>query len=772
MGKSALTWTWFNDLAPRQMQPLVGRLWWSFYESDATFENFVVRALAYVARRPREEVQSLPAPEREERLLAILDREPFLVVLDGLERLLVAYARFDAARLADDDLDERTANAVAGAWAQPRGTMPSTGQHRLRRTADARVGSFLRKLASVRSARILISTRLYPADLQTVTGAPAVGCSARILRGLGDDDALSLWRAFGVGGSPEVLLPLFQSCENYPLLIRALAGEVARYRRAPGDFDRWRRDHPEFEPSRLPLVQIKSHVLSFALHGMDEATRAALNTVAAFRMPASYDTLAALLVGTERPFADEVALDVALAELEDRGLLGWDRRANRYDLHPIVRSVAWDGLDADAKRGLYGNLQRHFDVLPATARDDVACIEDLSPAVELYNALVGLGRQQDAWDLFWDRLFSPMQFRLSCTRQLIEFLEMLRSGEPGHVPKLDSRSTAQWLRALAEARHRGGQPGLATPLYRECIERSRGFGDIVHNEYMLADALLLAGALREAEGITRTVLHEIQSSVGAREVPARRRSWGNINWTAALYYCRLGQVLTARGDSGPADAALRRALEIFVACGAGYREGGVRALLAQRALGMGQFAAAGAEADRAWDLAHQKQYERDFVRASRLQGAAALGLDNRGRADERLGHAIVRARAIGCAEEELPALIALAELRRRRQGDLDAARELLEDAWEPAERGPYPLFHADALNVLARVERDAGRRDAAIAAASAAYRQAWCDGPPFAYHWGLEVARMHLANLGAPEPGDLPRFDEAAHAPMSIVAID
>jgi hypothetical protein len=97
----------------------------------------------------------------------------------------------------------------------------------------------------------------------------------------------------------------------------------------------------------------------------------------------------------------------------------------------------------------------------------------------------------------------------------------------------------------------------------------------------------------------------------------------------------------------------------------------------------------------------------------------------------------------------------LAELRRR-QGDLEAARELLEDAREPAERGPYPLFHADALNALARVERDAGRRDAAIAAATAAYRQAWCDGPPFAYHRALEMARMHLADLGAPEPGDMP----------------
>ena len=100
MGKSALTWKWFNDIAPQEMKPLAGRMWWSFYESDATFENFVIRALAYVTGRAREDVEKNTKPgEREEQLLAALDRAPFLLVLDGLERILIAYARMDAARL-------------------------------------------------------------------------------------------------------------------------------------------------------------------------------------------------------------------------------------------------------------------------------------------------------------------------------------------------------------------------------------------------------------------------------------------------------------------------------------------------------------------------------------------------------------------------------------------------------------------------------------------------------------------------------------------------
>jgi tetratricopeptide (TPR) repeat protein len=141
------------------------------------------------------------------------------------------------------------------------------------------------------------------------------------------------------------------------------------------------------------------------------------------------------------------------------------------------------------------------------------------------------------------------------------------------------------------------------------------------------------------------------------------------------------------------------------------------------------------------------------------------------RADERLHHALTRARAVNFVEEELPTLIALAELRRR-QGDSEAARELLDAVWESAERGPYPLLHADALNVLAQIERDAGNTSAAIEAATQAYRKAWCDGPPFAYHWGLEAARAHLNALGAPEPSDLPPYDESKYEPMPEVEID
>lgn len=762
MGKSALTWHWFDKIAPQEMKPLAGQMWWSFYESDATFENFVTRALAYVTRQPLAEVEQIPAPDREAQLLAALDREPFLIVLDGLERLLIAYARMDAAHLSDDDYDRQTANYVANAYGLPASAAQSfTGEHRLRKTADPRAGAFLRKLTIVRAARVLVSTRLYPADLQTVTGETLGTCFAVFLHGLAEDDALELWRAFGAKGSRDQLLPVFRSVENHPLLIQSLAGEVARFRRAPGDFDAWRQAHPDFNPFRdIPLVQVKSHVLEFALRGLDERARQALYVLVAFRMPASYDTLTALLIGEAKPCADEQKLDALLAELEDRGLVGWDKRANRYDLHPIVRGVVWSGLGDDGRRGVYTNLHAHFDALPVIDEDRVHHLEDLTPAIELYNTLIGLERFDDAANFFYERLQNPVLYRLSASRQQVDLLESLFPDGVNQSPRLrDPNGQAYTLAVLATGYVTSGQPGRAAPLLRRANTID---SEMKHDDGLsiglcnLSYALRLSGALCEAESDARRAL-----------VITRARE-NRFQEAVSLYW--LGLAMAAQGSVDESAAALQRALRMFVAQSHNQFEGVVNAHLAQRALWFGAWAEAHVCADRAWELAHVRHYEADFIRATRVQGAAALGLGYLAVADERLHHALTRARQVSRAEEELPALIALAELRRR-EGKPRETHELLDDLWDGAERGPYPLFHADAFNVLTQIERDAGNLDKAIEAATKAYRLAWCDGPPFAYHWGLVAAKKHLQELGVSEP-EIQPFDESKFEPMPEVEID
>lgn len=769
MGKSALTWTWFNDIAPQEMTPLAGRMWWSFYESDATFENFVTRALAHVSRRPLDEVKKVPSTEQEDQLRDILDREPFLLVLDGLERILTAYARLDAAYLRDEDaLDEETADRVAGVLGLPVSAGQSfVGKHRLRMTADPRAGRFLRELARVRASRILASSRLYPADLQAPGGSPTPGCFALFLTGPTDHDALELWRMYGAKGSRDVMLPVFQTFDKHPLLIQLLAREVAEFRDQPGDFDAWKAANPDFNPFGIPLVQVQSHVLVHAFRDLSTAEFRTLHVIAGFRMPASMDALKALLIHTgadanskNEAFLTVGELDTALTRLEDRGLLGWDRRANRYDLHPIVRGVVWSALSKETRIALYESLRSHFEVMPTKKNYvEVEGLEDLTPAIELYHTLIGLKLYDEALNVFVARLDEAMLYRLSASQVRRQLLEGLFPDGP-EAPPLLNQSYAQGftLNALAQAYQFSGLPHQAVSLF-QLARNTIGNSDEGNCSVVLCNlsaALHLVGQVKMAETSARAAL------VITHDLSDRRQEAISLEW--------IGLVLVSRGALTEAKIAFRRCLLISQKTNRPQSEGLHLSYLAQVALAENTPLLAQQLADRAWELAGILRLERDFIRAARLQGTAALYLRDYRRAGERLHHTLLRARSVSLVEQELPTLVALAELHRR-QAQTTEARVMLDDVWESAEHGPYPLFHADALNVLAQIERDAGNTDAAVEAATKAYRLAWCDGPPFAYHWGLEQAKGHLAALGAPEP-ELPPFDESQHEPMPEVEIN
>jgi tetratricopeptide (TPR) repeat protein len=535
---------------------------------------------------------------------------------------------------------------------------------------------------------------------------------------------------------------------------------VAHDRRTPGNFDSWRKTHPDFNPFRLPLVQVKSHVLEYALRGLDETALKVLHTISAFRMPAAYDTLVALLVGEGKPCPSENALIAILADLEDRGLLGWDRRANRYDLHPLVRGVTWSGVGDQARQGIYTTLSAHFESLPMIERDhyqEVNSLEELTAAIELYNTLIGLGLYDEAVDLFYNRLEYAMLYRLSAYRQSTELLEMLFLDGIDQLPRVSYPRTQSYvLNELALST--SDQPGWATGLYRRCIDIDEKEGDQKNVGITLgnlSDVLRLSGALHESEAVAR------QGLLLARQLSDQNEE--------AYCLCYLGLVLAARGKKLGSAKALDRSLAL-ASQGNTYPSYHAYDDQAMRAVWFGEYADAQALANQAMTYTQERRYEEGMIRAAWLQGEAALGLGDVSTAEERLHHALTRARTVNLVEEELLALVGLAELRRR-QGDLKAARELLDDAWEPAERGPFRLFHTDAYNVLAQIERDAGDHEAASKAATAAYRLAWCDGPPFAYQRGLLAAKAHLAALGVPEPAMLP-FDESRYEPMPQVEIE
>ncbi len=761
MGKSALTWKWFNDIAPEKMPDLAGRLWWSFYESDAHFENFLNRALCYVGELGEDDVRNLPWQDRENLLLQHLNEKPYLLVLDGLERILLAYNRMDASSLADDEYDEQTANHVAG----PAGLSASvaqsfTGQHRLRQTTDPRVGHFFRKLAQVQNSRVLVSTRLYPLALQLPNTEPSPACFAHFLTGLSEDDAVVLWRALGVSGSRQELVGLFRCFENHPLLVQALAGEVARHKRSPGDFVSWRNNNPRFDPTSLPAAQVKSHILQYALAGLDDDLRETLTNVVALRSPATYDTLEALLVGEGKTFENLQGLDRALTNLEDRGLIGWDRDANRYDAHPIVRGVAWRLASKQDQKAVYRSLDAHFEPMDVPSWRDVNSIEQLTPAIERYYTLIGLRQFDDAFDVFRDQLERATRYRLAAHRDRVAWIILLFPEGISRKPALvDLVAQAEALDAIGASYDFLGRPTNAIKLYRRCMElREQESIDYHlrrgHGGY--GDTLRETGTLREAAPV-------LKGQLSLR----RRLDESQEEIPGLVQFARL---LNTIGDVHTALLVLGRSLKISGKWGIKPADEWTASHVAEILLRTGDGAAAKAWADAAWKLASIDGFERHLIRGARIQGQAALVLGDLCYANERLHHALVRARAANMVKNELQLIVTLANLELQRAAPSNA-HGLLDDVWEPAREAPYPMEEADAYNVLADICLVEGNKAGAIEAATKAYRAAWCDGPPWAYHWGLEKAKAHLQSLNAPFP-DMPPFDESKFEPLPEVEIN
>jgi hypothetical protein len=430
MGKSAATWTWFRRQASSKSPQLGGSFWWSFYEANAGFDNFVIAALLYTTGRAQSTLKKLSYAKRLELLRLTLDREPFLLVLDGFERELNAYARLDATRINDDSDETPGAGSDASSvnWSR-----------RGRNALDTRVGDFLRSLTTIGQSKILISSRIFPADLEGDTSHPVPGVISYELTGLNVVEAGELWRSLGVRGTKAALSRLFDSIQGYPLLVRAMAGQINNFRRAPGDFDAWQRANPGFNPYQLELKQRRTLVLEFALRGIRKSIWQVLSTIAALRMPAQYGFLVAVLVGDRKVCRDEQLLIRALEELETRGLVGWNRTKNTYDLHPIVRNVVWTKITTSDRRRLYSAIQKEFEAMPSFDNEDVKAVDDLFAPIELVRVLLEQELFGEAYDIYSSRLATPLE-RLGLFDKQKELLAPMFQGlDADDISEISSR---------------------------------------------------------------------------------------------------------------------------------------------------------------------------------------------------------------------------------------------------------------------------------------------------------------------------------------------
>ncbi len=748
-GKSALTWHWLmSDVAPDRWPRAV---WWSFYETQATAENFIVHTLRYLGRDPN---SYRSGQEAVMSLLHLLRAPGTLLVLDGFERALRAYHSLNAAYQGDAD-------------ATPPG-------YDSRGCVSPLADDLLRHL-SVRSdlrGKVLMTTRMRPAAIET-RDELLVAAREHPLTALSLDDGVAFFRAAVIHGGRAEIERACRAYDCHPLSLRLLVGLCRRDLHQPGDIAAV--DGLDISGD---LVQRQHHVLEQSYATLDAAAQQWLRRIACFREPVAYAVLAVLagseaggeearseeqkpswfarLFGKPRPRSEQAQpaaspLDASLNTLVARGLVQRDPRSARFDLHPIVRRYAYERMGGGERSTTHDHLRGYFAALEAPG--SVERMEELAEQIELYHHTLRAGLYDEAWQLFSDRLNHALYYQFGAYELRIELLRALFPDGEDKPPRLKDEGDHAWtLAALANSYSLAGHPRRAIPLLEQgnAIRERRGdkknlaigLGNLAYMAQLHVGALRAAEAnLRRRIALCREIADEFREVVGHQE---------------------LGRVLAYRGAWDEAEEELAAALALFEKVGHVQGQGIVWSHRALRWLLLARAGAAGdpaaealAAAQRALDKAEARtQYplERDYVRAHWLLGAAHLAGGALEAAAPRLEEALTRCRTINMVDHEADILLSLAQLRAA-QGGAEEARRLAEDALLITERSGYVLQGADVRLFLAQQVRAAGDTAAAREHAREARRLATCDGPPDYTYRVAYAAAGALLEAGSGERG-------------------
>lgn len=749
-GKSMLTWHWVTQNAPARRDDWAGLFWYSFYERGAVLADFCGHALAYMTQAPLDSFRGMAMPELADRLLRQLQARPWLLVLDGLERVLVAYHRHDAAQVLD----------------QEAGTGDAIGHRDPCQAIRPDDDDLLRKLASAAPSKLLLTTRLTPRILLNAARMPVPGVRRVLLPGLRPADAEKLLRACGVRGTSQKIQDYLQRhCDCHPLVTGVIAGLVNDYLPARGDLDAWASDHSgggQLNLASLNLAQKRNNILHAALDALPVHGRQLLSTLALVSEAVDYETLRALSPqrsrsqqdgirlpgrqhdhgkgewpagGPRESLAETQALATTVLDLERRGLLQYDRHEKRYDLHPVVRGVAAGSLASQDRQVLGQRVVDHFSQRPHSPYHEAQSLEDVSAGLQVVRTLLQMGRYEQAFHAYRDGLSHAIKFNLDAdcetlallrpffglgwtdlptglpawivswlaqdaadalfqTRQIEDSLAVYRAGILLDVDENDFSSVVSNLQGIGYLLH--GQDKLA--LLARCSDLGLQLGKLSHDDYVIFKSRLLAFLALVTRGEWEGVDAEWQV-LGLIRSNARI-SVVEIN--VAEYFHLISEFRRGRLEES--------------------------------------------ELLRAEDRAIASRDRRFLARLCGLRGAWKVSQGDWQAAVRSLNDAVRMMREVGARNAQAETLLALAKLHL---GQLPEPQQQVEELSQVG--GAPPVVVGELWLAL-------GDQDRARHHALAAYRRAWADGVPHVDCYALDAASALLERLGVEVPV-LPAYD-------------
>ena len=724
-GKSALVWHWLlNDVSPREWPQVV---FWSFYEGDASFDHFLVETLVYLTG-DKSFGRNFAPRQQVDKLLAQLNSPGKLLILDGFERALRAFGGLNGAYR--DDYESSNFKAHDRDCTSPL------------------AGLFLRSAATLPDlrTRILITTRLRPRSVED-HGELISGCREEELVQMQPDDAVSFFRAQGIRGTHAEIEAACEPYGYHPLSLRLLAGRIVGDPQLPGDIT---------AASRLDvsgdLVRRRHHVLEASYNSLAPERQKLLSRIACFRSPVSYDALGALAEtgGDERNESQQPPqrLDDDLRDLVSRGLLQHDTNTKRFDLHPIVRRYAYDRLAGPDRDAAHGRLRDYFAAAPPP--DEITSLDDLAPVIELYYHTVRAGQYDAAFDLFYERIHEALYYRFGAYQLLIDMLLALFPNGENYPPRLKKQSDCGWaLTALANSLSLNGQSRRAAKLFTPVIQYFEDAGakrNLAASLSNLSGDQVRIGMLRAAE---TSLQRSFEVAVDAAD---------DTQMLVALL--EKGCLSAILGSYEESETELAKAQELLESLSHIQAPSVVssHASLAEMLLVRsrpnsvhGKYPGL-AMARRALEFADETArlrvaYERDYIRAHWVLGAAHRIAENFDEAERHLSESLERCRRISMMDYEADILIDLARLRAA-TNDPDDAKRLAEEALSIADRCEYVLQAADAHLELAKLALARKDKPTALEHARKARELATCDGPSdYTYHAAYTEAGELLEGL-------------------------
>ena len=458
-GKSILSWNWLINHSNKVETKWTGRFWYSFYEKGAETRDFLMQVLSYMTERPKQQFKEISVRELTDQLLQQLRARPWLLVLDGIERLLVQYHRFDAAYIADDLTNEED----------------QIGKRDLLAMVLDADNELFRSFLNAAPSKILITSRLTPRCLVNVSKQPRPGLYHQKLSGLRPEDAEELFRRCGVNGDTHTIRTyLKENCDYHPLVIGFLAGIVSQYLPARGNFDIWvnaRNGGLSLNLANLELTQRRNHILRTAISSLSRNSRELLATIAMVSSGCDYRVLveigpspfsrvsnsiesgssntgddlnrqeetgltrensnldifytqedSAVLRSTETQRQAQALLQSTVTDLEERGLLLFDKREGLYDLHPVVRNVVVGGLNPVEIEQFGGKVIDYFSSAAAVPLKEAETLEDVQSALHVVHTYLAMGKLDEAWRAFHPELANALRLNLEAYEKNIAIL--------------------------------------------------------------------------------------------------------------------------------------------------------------------------------------------------------------------------------------------------------------------------------------------------------------------------------------------------------------